>query len=152
MSRFQKAVRQKRKLRLALIGPTGAGKTFTALAIASGLGSKIAVICTEHHSAELYANRFTFDVDNLATHSAERFLDAIESAADGGYEVLVVDSLSHAWMGKDGILELVDRAAKRNQGNAFAGWRDATPLHNQLVDALLGFPGDVIVTLRSKMA
>jgi hypothetical protein len=64
----------------------------------------------------------------------------------------VIDSLSHAWMGKGGILEFVDNAAKRSQGNSYVGWRDATPLHNRLVASVLAYPGHVVVTLRSKMA
>jgi hypothetical protein len=65
--------------------------------------------------------------------------------------VLIIDSLSHAWAGKGGILEFVDKAAKRSGGGSFSGWRDATPLHNQLVDAILGAKLHIICTLRSKV-
>lgn len=151
MSRFQKAVRRKRKLRLALIGPTGAGKTYTALSLAAGLGRRVAVVCTEFGSASLYSNRFDFDVVDLDDYAAANFIECVVDAGKSGYDVLVIDSLSHAWAGKNGILEFVDRAAKRNQGNSFSGWRDATPLHNRLVEAVLACPCHVIVTLRSKM-
>ena len=88
----------------------------------------------------------------METCHPQRYIAAIGEAAAAGYDVLIIDSLSHAWMGKDGALELVDKAAKRNPaGNAFAAWRDVTPLHNQLVDALLAAPLHLIVTLRSKM-
>ncbi len=149
---FQKAVRSKRKLRAAFIGPTGSGKTYTALSVATGLSDKVALIDTEQHSAELYANVFDFEVCNLDNYSPESFTSAINQAAQAGYGVLLIDSLSHAWMGEDGILAMVDKAAKRSQGNSYAGWRDATPAHNKLVQSILAYPGHVIVTLRSKMA
>jgi hypothetical protein len=82
----------------------------------------------------------------------ERFIEAIGQAVDGGYGVLIIDSLSHAWAGKGGILEFVDKAGKRNQGGGnFGAWRDATPRHNALVEAILAAPLHVICTLRSKV-
>ena len=39
---FAKATKQQSRLRLALVGPSGSGKTYSALAIAMGLGSRIA--------------------------------------------------------------------------------------------------------------
>ena len=68
-----------------------------------------------------------------------------------GYEILIIDSLSHAWVGREGALEMVDKAASRTRGNSFAAWRHVTPLHNQLVDAMLGTSCHLIATLRSKM-
>ena len=41
---FQRAVKSKSKLRMAIFGPAGAGKTWSALAIGSGMGEKIALI------------------------------------------------------------------------------------------------------------
>jgi nucleoside-triphosphatase THEP1 len=154
MSGFKRATKAAAKLRLGLIGPAGSGKTMTALRIAAGLGGRVAVIDTERGSASLYAGErgLDFDVIELDTYGVERFIDAIKAAADGGYATLVIDSLSHAWSGKDGILELVDRKSKASQsGNNFGAWRDATPRHNSLVDAILGAPLHVICTLRSKV-
>jgi nucleoside-triphosphatase THEP1 len=154
MSGFKKATKSAAKMRLGLIGPAGSGKTMTALRIAAGLGGRVAVIDTERGSASLYAGErgLDFDVIELDTYGVERFTDAIKAAADGGYATLVIDSLSHAWSGKDGILELVDRKSKASQsGNNFGAWRDATPQHNKLVDAILGAPLHIICTLRSKV-
>ena len=154
MSGFKRATKAAAKLRLGLIGPAGSGKTMTALRIAAGLGGRVAVIDTERGSASLYAGErgLDFDVIELDTYGVERFIDAIKAAADGGYATLVIDSLSHAWSGKGGILEFVDNAGKRNQGGGnFGAWRDATPRHNSLVDAILGAPLHVICTLRSKV-
>ena len=153
MSGFQKATKAAAKLRLGLIGPAGSGKTMTALRIAHGLGGRVAVIDTERGSASLYSGErgLAFDVLELETYEAEKFIGAIGQAEQAGYDVLIIDSLSHAWAGKGGILEFVDKAAKRSGGGTFSGWRDATPLHNQLVDTILGAKLHVICTLRSKV-
>lgn len=150
---FKKATKAAAKLRLGLIGPAGSGKTMTALRVAHGLGGRVAVIDTERGSASLYSGErgLDFDVLELETYEAEKFIQAIAQAEAEGYDVLIIDSLSHAWAGKGGILEFVDRAAKRSGGGTFSGWRDATPLHNQLVDAILGAKLHVICTLRSKV-
>lgn len=149
MTLFQPAARQQRKLRLGLIGPSGSGKTFTALMLASALGEKIAVIDTERGSASAYADRFNFDTLQLTSFSPDKYLEGIRGAA--GYDVLIIDSLSHAWSGKDGILEFVDKVAARSRsGNSFGAWREATPEHNKLVDGILDAAPHVIVTMRAK--
>ena len=154
MSGFKRATKATSKLRLGLVGPAGSGKTMTALRIAKGLGGRVAVVDTERGSASLYSGErgMSFDVMELASYEVERFVEAIKDAVDGGYATLVIDSLSHAWAGKGGILEFVDNAGKRNQGGGnFGAWRDATPRHNSLVDAILGAPLHIICTLRSKV-
>jgi nucleoside-triphosphatase THEP1 len=150
---FKKATKSAAKLRLGLVGPAGSGKTMTALRIAHGLGGRVAVIDTERGSASLYSGEqgLDFDVLELDSYEAENFIGAIRQAEQAGYDVLIIDSLSHAWAGKGGILEFVDQAAKRSGGGSFSGWRDATPRHNQLVDAILGAKLHVICTLRSKV-
>lgn len=153
MLTFQKATKKQARLRLALIGPSGSGKTYSALRIASNLanGGKVADIDTEHGSASKYADIFEFDTLELDTFSPQTYIDAIHAAEQAGYSVLIIDSLSHAWVGKEGALELVDRAAKRSQsGNTFTAWRDVTPLHNALVDTMLQSDCHIIATMRAK--
>ena len=148
---FKKAIKSQSKLRLALIGASGSGKTFSALSIASNLSQNIAVIDTEHGSASKYADKFNFDVLELSSFHPQQYINAIQAAGNEGYEVLIIDSLSHAWIGKDGALEQVDRIAKRSQtGNSFAAWRDVTPLHNQLVEAIVSSKCHLIATMRAK--
>jgi hypothetical protein len=149
---FHKATRTRSRLRLALIGPAGSGKTYTALRIAKGLGDKIALIDTERGSASKYSgDLLDFDVLELETFAPKTYVEAIHAAEAAGYEVLVIDSLSHAWAGKGGALEMVDQAAKRSRsGNSFAAWREVTPEHNALVDAILGARLHVIATMRTK--
>jgi hypothetical protein len=150
MGGFRKATKAQAKLRMAITGPSGSGKTYTALSVGTPLG-RIAVIDTERGSASKYADLFEFDVLELTEYNPRNYIEAIRAACASGYDVLVIDSLSHAWSGQGGVLELVDRAAKRSQSqNSFAAWRDVTPLHNQLVDTILGSPIHIIATMRSK--
>lgn len=136
---------------MALDGPAGSGKTYTALAIAKHLGDRVALIDTEHASASKYADTFTFDTLALQSFHPQQYIDAIHAAEQAGYDVLIIDSLSHAWAGKDGALELVDRAAKKSgNGNKYVAWGDVTPLQNQLIDTILAARLHVIATLRTK--
>lgn len=150
---FTKATRTRSKLRLALDGPSGSGKTYTSLIAATVManGGRIAVIDTERGSASLYSDKFSFDVLELDTFSPEVYTRAIHAAEKAGYDVIVIDSLSHAWEGEGGALDLVDQAAARIRGNSYAAWKDVTPLQRQMVDAMLQSPAHIIVTMRSKM-
>jgi adenylate kinase family enzyme len=155
MSMFKKATKSQSKLRLALLGPTGSGKTYTALRIAKGLGSKVAFIDTERGSASKYSGDFDFDVLELESFAPATYVEAIRGAQAEGYDVLIIDSLSHAWMGKEGALEQVDKVGKRSgggaSGNNFGAWREVTPMHNSLVDTILASRMHVIATMRVKM-
>lgn len=153
MSIFKKATKEQARARIAFIGPAGSGKTMTSLKVAKVLakGGTIAVLDTERGSASKYADIAGFDVAELTHQSPDDYVSAIGEAAKAGYAVLVIDSLSHAWAGVGGALEMVDKAVKRsNSRNSFAAWRDVTPRHNRLVDTILNFPGHVICTMRSK--
>ena len=154
MIAFQKAVKSRSKLRMAIAGPSGSGKTYTALAIGSALtgAGRVAVVDTEHGSASKYADVFDFDVLELAApFHPDRFVEALAAAAQAGYAVVVLDSLSHAWNGPGGLLEIVDQiAARMKTSNSFAAWKDATPIQNRLIEALLSAPVHVIATMRSK--
>lgn len=148
--KFQKAQRKQAKLRLALTGPSGAGKTYGALAVAKGIGGKIAVIDTEKGSASLYSHLLDFDVLELdPPYSPERFIQALEAAKD--YDVVVIDSITHEWSGIGGCLEINDMlAAAKFRGNTWSAWNETTPRHRAFLDAMLRFPAHIIVTMRSK--
>ena len=151
---FKKAVKHEAKLRMAIAGPSGSGKTYTALRVGTALanGGKVAFLDTEHGSASKYADIFSFDVMELAApFHPRRFVEAIKAAEQAGYTVLVLDSLSHAWNGAGGLLDIVDQIAKRTKtANTFAAWKDATPIQNSLVEGLLSADLHVIATMRSK--
>ena len=136
---FQKATKTQSRLRLALSGASGSGKTFSALAIASHLGQSIAVIDSERGSASKYADRFSFDVCELKEFHPSRYVEAIKAADSAGYDVIIIDSLSHAWFAE------LDMA-----GGNFSNWAKIKPLERALVDSMLSSSAHVIGTMRSK--
>lgn len=153
---FRPATRRQSRLRMTIDGPAGSGKTYTGLRFAHGLarGGRIALIDTERGSASKYAGEspdgqaWQFDVLEMSSFSPERYTEAIQTAGRLGYNVLVIDSLSHAWEGKDGALETKDKVGGYNQ---FTAWRMVTPMHNRMIDAILQSPCHVITTMRSRM-
>lgn len=152
---FRKAERKKAKLKIGLSAPSGAGKTYSALLIAYGMcgdWSKIAVIDTENGSAELYSDFGEYSVCSIAPpFTPKKYIDSIHEAVEAGFKVLIIDSLSHAWSGEGGLLDMQDKAAKASRsGNTYTAWREVTPEHNRLVDAILQSDIDVIVTTRAK--
>lgn len=150
--KFEKAIRMKAKLRLALTGPSGSGKTHGALQIAKGIGGRIALIDTEAGSASLYSHMAEFDVLELEPpYAPERFIEAVKLAEQAGFHVLIIDSITHEWNGVGGCLELVDQIAKaKYRGNAWSAWAEITPRHRAFLDALMRSPLHVIATMRSK--
>jgi hypothetical protein len=154
---IRRASRTESRLRLAIMGPAGSGKTYTALRVARLLvgDGRVIVIDSERGSAELYADEpdiaGAFDTIDLDSYHPQAYIDAIKAADDAGAAVIIVDSLTHAWSGEGGALTLVDQAQARAKScNSFTAWRDVTPLHNRLVDALLGTRAHIVVTLRTK--
>ena len=154
---FTPATRKRTLLRLALSGPSGSGKTYTGLRIGTILAAstplRLAVVDTEHGSASKYADEFAFDVLPMSAYDPRFYIEAIKAAAaTRQYSVLLIDSLSHAWGGTGGVLDKVDRHAKANRGDSFGGWRETRPLQRDLIEAMVGAPMHVIVTMRSKQA
>lgn len=145
---FAPATREAVKARIALHGPAGSGKTYTALALATTLADKVAVVDTERGRAKEYAGIFAFDHFAPAVFDPRDLVRLLTAAGQHGYGCIVIDSLSHYWMGKGGALEFVDE----RKGFAGGGWKDFRPIENALLDALLAYPGHVVVTMRVKTA
>lgn len=151
MSQFHKAERKKGKLRLAIAGPAGSGKTYSALLIALGLGGRIAMIDTERGSGELYDHLGEYDACTIQPpFEPRKYVETIRAAEDLGYETIIIDSLSHAWVGQGGLLDVHGHIADKT-GNSWSAWRQVTPKHNELVDAMLQSKCHIIATMRSKM-
>ena len=149
---FRKAERRKAKLRLAITGPAGSGKTYGALLIAQGLGGRIAMIDTENGSGDLYADMCDYDVQTLtAPYTIPKYLEAIHEAEQEGYDVLIIDSLSHAWSGEGGLLDVHSKLTSTSKsGNSYAAWNKITPMQNRLIETMLASKCHVIATMRSK--
>lgn len=145
---MKKATKEQAKLRLALVGPSGSGKTMSSLRIATGLGGDICVIDSERGSAAKYADRFTFNVIDLPNYKVGTYVEAIRVAQDNDIPVLIIDSSTHAW--RD-LVEQVEKIAKaKYRGNTWSAWQEGTPIQNSFVNAILNYPGHVIVTMRTK--
>ena len=154
-SLFSRATKAQAKARIAFSGPSGAGKTYWALQMATALvadnGGKIAVIDTERSSASLYADKFEFDTLSMSPpYHPDRLVEVLRVAKDEGYSVIIIDSLTHFWNGKGGVLEIVEDAKGRVGGNQFQAWAVGTPIYQAMLDALLAFDGHIIVTMRAK--
>lgn len=153
---FKKAVRRQVKLKLALTGPSGSGKTLSALLIAAGLGKKIAFVDTENRSASLYAGSQDFPVPEFdeATMSppylVSKYMKAIQQAVTEKYDVLVIDSITHAWAGEGGLLSKKEALDATGKGNSYTNWASITKEHEALKAAILNADIHLICTMRSK--
>ncbi len=146
---LRKATRQKAKIRLGLSAPAGGGKTLSALLIASGMTSwdKIALIDTENGSGDLYSHLGEYNVLSLdAPYTPERYVEAIQQCEKAGMEVIIIDSITHEWDGKGGILEIHSSMT----GNSFTNWASITPRHQKFINAILSSPCHIITTVRRK--
>lgn len=147
---FKKAQRKQAKLKIGLSGPSGSGKTYSALLLAKGLGGKIAVIDTENNSASLYADQFDFDFVCLtAPFTTDKYLEALKAASQGGYNIVIVDSATHQWMGDGGLYERKTMIDSRG-GNSFTNWSKFTPEHNKFLSAIVQHDTHLLLTVRSK--
>ena len=143
---FSKATKKKSKLRLLFEGASGSGKTYSSLIAATALGKKIAVIDTEKGSASLYSDRFNFDVcELLPPYTPEAYIEAIKGAEDLGYDVIVIDSITHEWSGEGGCLEI-----QQKLGGTYNDWAKVTPRHEKFKEAILRSGCHVVATARTK--
>lgn len=160
---FQIVTRQKAKLRMALTGVSGAGKTLGALYIAYGITGdwgKIALIDTEHERARFYANRSDLNTGEFLyspldpPYSPDRYRDLVREGATavGPEGVVIVDSLSHAWDGEGGVLEIKNQIAEQQGKNSYTAWDEAGHIQKSLINDILSVHCHTIVTMRSKMA
>lgn len=147
---LKKATRKQVKLRLGLSAVAGGGKTMSALLLAYGMTndwSKISVIDTENGSASLYSHLGDFNaIDLEAPFSPERYIQAIKMCEDAGMEVIILDSITHEWDGKGGILDISNSMT----GNSFTNWAKLTPRHDAFINSMLQSKCHIISCVRRK--
>lgn len=146
---FQKAKREQIWAKILLNSPSGGGKTYSALRLATGMakkcGSRVAAIDTENGRIKYYANEFDFDDMQLEDpYTPEKYMAAIDEAVRAGYKVLIVDSTSHEW---NFCLALVDNMPGTN---SYTKWRGVTPRHSAFMEKILQSPIHIIATVRGK--
>lgn len=170
MIQLQKAKRSQVKIKLALAGVSGSGKTMSSLLMAYGIvkaahpeytddqcWDKICIIDTENGSASLYANKTVgsyiigefYTLPMKAPFEPTKYIEYIHAAEQANIEVLIIDSLSMAWVGEGGSLDKQGKIAART-GNSYTAWRDITPEHNKMIDAILQSSCHVICNFRAK--
>ena len=152
----RKAKREKIFTKVALIGPSGSGKSYGALRLATGMAREIKketgkdapilVANTESKRGNYYANEFDYDIVDIdAPHNPEKYVDVINFAVEQGYAILIIDSSSHEWEGKGGCLELQQQA-----GGTYQSWAKVTPRHQKFINAIADSPIHIIATMRGK--
>jgi energy-coupling factor transporter ATP-binding protein EcfA2 len=161
MGSFKKATKKRRQPKVAIIGPSGSGKTMWALTMARRIREQIAAdrgvdletlerplhFDTEHGSGEDYAHLFEYDHAPIRPpYDPERLVRGLQVAEADGYPVVIIDSYSHFWMGEGGVREIVDASGS----GKFSGWKVGTPKQNKGVNAMLAYPGAVIICMRAK--
>jgi hypothetical protein len=151
---IRKAKRGERYLKIGIGGISGSGKTLGALRMAHGIcgdWEKICVIDTENNSADLYAHLGGYSVLALSKFSPHDYIEAIQTVQENGFEVCIIDSLSHEWFGPGGVLELMDNLRKTSKStSSFVGWAEATPIHQKFINSWLQAKMHIIATLRQK--
>lgn len=154
--KVHKAKRELIWVKIALMAPSGGGKTYSALRLAKGMAeeiekksgkkAKILLANTEQKRGYYYANEFDYDIVDIdAPHEPEKYVDLIDFAVQEGYSILIIDSSSHEWEGKGGCLDLQQKA-----GGTYQAWQKVTPRHNNFINSIADSPIHIIATMRGK--
>ena len=152
----KKAKREKIYTKIALMAPSGGGKTYGSLRLATGMAeeieretgkkARILMANTESKRGYYYANEFDYDIVDIdPPHNPEKYVELIDFAVKEGYDILIIDSSSHEWEGKGGCLELHQQA-----GGTYQSWARVTPRHNKFINAIADSPIHIIATMRGK--
>lgn len=151
MAGFQKAKKEKISLKILLAGASGSGKSYSALRLANGIANKmngkVAAIDTEAGRIRYYANEFEFDEMQLEEpYTPEKYIEAIDTAVSEGYDVLIIDSITHEWA------YILDQVDKMPGTNSYTKWGKLTPRHNKFIEKIIQSPIHIIATVRGKDA
>lgn len=157
------AVREATPLLLGLIGPSGAGKTYSAHRLAAGIqrvsGGDIWGIDTESRRMLHYADRFKFrHVPFGAPFSSLDYLEAIEHCVSKGAKTIIVDSMSHEHEGPGGMLEEHASETKRlakswgvSESKAqMSAWSEPKKKRRRMINTILQMPVNFIFCFRAK--
>ncbi len=156
----RQAKRQRRPLKISLEGLSGSGKTYTAIRMAfdmkrHGIGKRIVVADSENESASLYegieidGERWEYEVCPIPPEARNPagYADVYEYLVGQGFDIIILDSMSHAW---HGALDMVDAYSAKNKGDKFGGWAKVTPTQRRMFDLITDPHAHLIATMRVK--
>jgi hypothetical protein len=140
------AQRKQSYMKLGIQAPSGCGKTYSSLLLAKGIIgdlTKVAIIDSEK-SADLYAHLGNYQVLTLEPPFApKKYIKAIEVCKKANMELVIIDSLSHAWM-------YIKDYHSGMSGNSFQNWSKLKPIHQELIDTIIQTPIHFICNFRTK--
>jgi ABC-type dipeptide/oligopeptide/nickel transport system ATPase subunit len=157
------AVRERVPVLVGLSGPSGGGKTYSALRLATGIqqvvGGDIYFVDTENGRAKHYADDFKFiHVPFGAPFGSLDYLAAMQYCTRQGAKVIVVDSMSHEHEGPGGMLDMHETILTRLAGDDFKkretmkmlAWAEPKQMRRQLINGMLQLDCNVICCFRAK--
>lgn len=165
MSKFRKVERQKVKASIMIEGLQGSGKSGLALALARVLSSdwdKIYAIDTENQSLDLFdgiklntgieiTNFNKVDLTPDDGFAPSNYMVLREDAINAGAEVVIMDSISHMWNRKGGLLDKVTEAQAAGLDSYRSWGTDENRREKELIfDLVRSHKAHIISTVRSK--
>lgn len=160
---IEQAVREKIYAKIALMAPSGGGKTYSALRLATGMleklkeidpkgekgllkNGKIIMVNSESSRGRYYANEFTYDITDItAPFAPEKFVQYVDEIVKLNYPIVILDGTSPEWEGRGGCLDL-----HRQAGGRYTDWGVVTPRHEKFLFAIADSPIHLIATMRGK--
>ena len=165
MSNFRKAARQKLKASIMIEGLQGSGKSGLALLLAKALASsddKIFAIDTENKSLDLFQGLKSSTGENFAEfnkadltiadgYAPSNYLALRDEAIQEGAEVVIMDSITHMWNRKGGLLDTVAEAQASGLDQYRAWGTDKNRREKELLSDLVRCSeAHIITTVRTK--
>jgi hypothetical protein len=168
---IKKAVRQQVPLWIGLYGPSGGGKTFTALTLARGIqqvqGGPIYGIDTEAKRMLHYADQFQFDhVEFGEPYGSLDYLAMIKGCLahnkTGKRPTVIIDSMSHEHEGVGGMLSVHDAEVvrmatwngefdpKKAERVKMLAWGLPKAKRRALINGMLNLEANFILCFRAK--
>ena len=151
---IQHAKREQIYVKALIGGPSGSGKSYSALRMATGIagregeGTKIGYIGTEGMRDKLYANEFEYDLISLEEYSPDYYEAAIDAFLEAGYKVIIIDSMTHLWNWVQDQVQAITATAKSD--NSFQAWGKFKKSNKKIIEKILLAPAHIIVTGRGK--
>lgn len=150
-----------RPLWVGLMGPSGGGKTFSALKLAKGIqsvvGGRINFIDTESGRGLHYADMFDYDYTPFPPpHGSLDYLAAITHAVKSKVaHIVIVDSFSHEHDGEGGLIDFQEAEMKRLGGDDWQkqervkmlAWTKPKAARKALLRGMLAFGTEAVFIL-----